>query len=455
MRSADEPCLERTATPESGTVETLPFLLLGEAPPLVPSRELEGHVGAPCAGLVLRGGVTPAEVAEVLDLAPDPAVPIAVIGTDASTRCDYAAETFDTDSAADLRQRFAPILRRLAALPFRAAPEDRAELTILRLAYSRNASIQAVFDPSSRNLVEYPLLGRAGALRLRLEGLARLGLLHRRHFTRTHLCRRCESARLHAFEACPACNGADLIEQSIVHHYRCGWQAPESSFVADHSLVCPKCRRELRHHGVDYDKPGSVVVCRSCHESAAEPVVRFACLDCPEVMPSNEAAAIDWYHYDLAEEGLQSLRNGHIPHFDVGDQIDGHPRAFTPREFRLLAAEGIRVARRYGRPFAVAKIAFADRSSPHRDHGPVIADNGFRRAVDVIVDALRDSDFIGSLDGRSVLIGLPETSEHDALHILERLTEQMRQAAAHPIELVVSAAEGERAAELVAQERDR
>jgi Thaumarchaeal output domain 1 len=152
----------------------------------------------------------------------------------------------------------------LAELSFGAAHEDRAELTLFRIAYSRDAPIEASFATDSILLVDYRLLWRISAARQRLEALADLDLLRRNFFTRTHACGRCQSARLHAYEACPACGGGNLVDQPIVHHYRCGWQAPQSRFAGSRLLVCPKCRRELRHFGVDYGKPGIVVVCRGC-----------------------------------------------------------------------------------------------------------------------------------------------------------------------------------------------
>src|SRR5262245_13522370 len=197
--------------------EPLPFLALGDAPPLVPGMDCHARAGAPCAGVVLVGAVEPAALADALDAASDPAVPIVDLGGNRAFRSDYTGDASDTALADDLHERLAPILNRLSAIPFRAAREDRAELTILRLAYSRNTAIEATFDPTSRSLVEYPLLGRTSMHRARLEGLATLELLRRQHFTRTHLCIRCDSARLHAFEACPGCGSADLFEASIVH----------------------------------------------------------------------------------------------------------------------------------------------------------------------------------------------------------------------------------------------
>jgi Thaumarchaeal output domain 1 len=431
--------------------EPLRFLALGDAPPLVPGMDCHARASAPCAGIVLVGAVAPAALADALDAAPDPAVPIVDLGGNRALRSDCAGDPTDAALTADLHQRLAPILNRLDAIPFRASREDRAELTILRLAYSRNTAIEATFDPTSRSLVEYPMLGRTSMHRARLEGLATLELLHRQHFTRTHLCIRCDSARLHAFEACPGCGGADLFEASIVHHYRCGWQEPEPLFVKDHALICPKCRRELRHYGVDYDKPGTVMVCRGCNQANSEPAVCFACLDCMHVMPAREARTLDWYHYDLTEEGLQALREGRIPRFNFGAHLSGHPRAFGLRDFRLLARECVRVARRYQRPFAIGTSSFSNASTLRHHHGPTKADQGFRRALDTIVEALREADFIGAEGGQTIFIGFPETSERDAHGILDRLSVRVKEVTGLPIALAVAVA-GENADDLLLED---
>ena len=93
------------------------------------------------------------------------------------------------------------------------------------------------------------------------------------------------------------------MEETLIHHFRCGWQDGKSHLTQGRLLVCPKCHRELRHLGVDYDKPGMIVMCRTCKATNSEPVVRFACLDCSAATPSADAASTDWYNYDLTEDG--------------------------------------------------------------------------------------------------------------------------------------------------------
>jgi hypothetical protein len=323
---------------------------------------------------------------------------------------------------------------------------------MLRMAFSRDAGIAPSFAPWSTSLVTYSLFERAPDVRARLESLADLDLLRRRHFTRTHACRKCDSSRLHAYEACPACSGSDLTEEKLVHHYRCGWQAPESKFAVGHALVCPKCHRELRHFGVDYGKPGTVSTCRACGAANAEPVVQFVCLDCSTVTPTASAKATDWYHYDLTEEGIRALQDGRLPHFEIGRLLETRTRTYSPREFKLLCEEGVRIAARYERPYAVARLSLGNVEALRQERGATEAYPAFRLAVDAIIEALRDTDFV-SVDGSaSILVGFPETPSQAVAQIVERLRRAIQSRIAQTIVLTAEIVEGNKAGDLLATE---
>ena len=438
--------------PPTDPILSTRYLVLGSNPPRVPGMSFHTTLGSPCAGIVMLGRVTPAEFADALEEAPDPAVPIADFADNPGLRSDFVGGRFDASAIATFREFSAPIWRRLTELPFSVAREDRAELTLLRIAYSRDAAIEASFAPDSSLLVDYRLLGRGSATRQRLEAMADLDLVRRRFFTRTHACGRCGSARLHAYEGCPACGGGDLVDEPVVHHYRCGWQGPESRFADGRLLVCPKCRRELRHFGLDYGKPGIIVVCGSCRTTHDEPVANFACLDCTGVTSTADSTPTNWHHYDLTEEGLRALRDGRLPRLNIAPVLERYGRAFSPHDFRLLAAEALRVTRRYGRPFALARLSVANIGSLRREFGPVAVDAAFRLAIEVSVGLLRESDFVTPNGPASMFIGFPETAVGDAAKVLDRVKKQIAAVVTAPLEIVVTTAEGELASALFDQD---
>jgi len=426
------------------------FLTLGGEPPNIPGANLRGKVGSPCAGIILLGPIDPTELAFALEQAPDPALPIADFGSNHASRRDFVSSHFDVVTFDEMRQAFAPIWLRLAAIPFKAELESRAELTILRLAYSRAAAIAGTFDPDSRQLVKYPMLGTSADGQRSLETLARLDLLHRRHFARTHSCTKCDSARLHVYEACPGCGAANLQEENVVHHYRCGCQEVESHFAQDGLLVCPKCHRSLSHFGVDYGKPGKAVICASCGSTNSEPAVHFVCLDCAAVMPADAATANDWYHYDITDEGVRALREGRLPRFDLAPLLTNRTHAYSPHEFRLLAVHELRVAKRFDRSFSIARIAVANVETLLRQRGAIATDADFRLAVEAMIAELRSSDFVGLGAGGSIVIGFPGTAAKDVDLIIKRIRSSLDATLTSKIELHAEVAEGDAIIELLA-----
>ena len=129
-------------------------------------------------------------------------------------------------------------------------------------------------------MVAYADETAVGGVLHQAEALARLGLLERRFFEKLQCCPSCSSSRLLVREECSKCRSADIVEEPIIHHLRCGYQGPERDFRAGRDMICPKCRQHCEHFSVDYDKPGSLVLCNGCGHTTGDAEVGFRCLDC-------------------------------------------------------------------------------------------------------------------------------------------------------------------------------
>lgn len=425
------------------------FLLLGQTGPTAPGGEAKAPVGAQPAAIILTHHIAQAELLSTLDDASDPAVPIADFFGNAPVRCDFVCDKMDEEALAEMKKNFAPIWRRLEKLPFRAKREDRDALTTLRIAYSRATSLKAEWAPDSPLTVRYPLVGTTSGTRQKLETLADMGLLRRQHFARTHACGKCGSARLNAFEACPACGSADLSEETLVHHYRCGSQDLESRYVIGKLLICPKCRRELRHFGIDYGKPGKALCCRGCGATNAEPAVLFACMDCAVVTPSELAKPTDWFHYDLTEQGMCALRDGQLPRFEAEPRTRYGPRVCSPAEFKLLATKEFEVAREHGRKFSVAQVSFSNLDDLNERLGSVAMEAAIRAAISEMASSAGPSEFVGVMDDGLVLVGLPERSSKAIGPVEERLRRNVEVCGAD-LQVRFAVAEGEAILEMLA-----
>jgi hypothetical protein len=241
-----------------------------------------------------------------------------------------------------------------------------------------------------------------------LEELADTGMLRRRFFERLHICQHCDSSRLHAREVCVKCHSSHLAEQSLVHHYACGHQAVQRTFESGDSYVCPKCRKELRHYGVDYDKPGRVICCGSCGDTMTEPQVEFLCLDCQRSTSGDHAAFRDWYEYDLLPDGVAAVKSGKLP---TAASVDDARRGRTLHDFSLLVRHSLSVAKYTGRPLCAARLTVdtADLATKVGQRGisPVC-----ELLRDIVVQNLREHDVVAMLpDADAVLVCMPETDD--------------------------------------------
>lgn len=95
-----------------------------------------------------------------------------------------------------------------------------------------------------------------------------------------HVCPKCLDKGLIYHETCPKCGSIDVVEQHLLHHFRCANISPETSYMRDGKLICPKCLRELRHIGVDYDRPTTSYTCNKCSVNFSQAKVVCECESC-------------------------------------------------------------------------------------------------------------------------------------------------------------------------------
>jgi hypothetical protein len=332
---------------------------------------------------------------------------------------DWSAATL---SAAILSLK--PLVTRVSELPRLPLGPDRNGLSALALAYTRDRSLAPSLRPDESAAVTYPLLFGFNNARDMLEELAEAGMLRRRFFERLHICQYCDSSRLHAREVCVKCHSSHLAEQSLVHHYACGYQAIQPAFESGNALICPKCRKELRHYGVDYDKPGKVMCCKCCGDTMTEPEVEFLCLDCCRSTSGDHTGYRDWYEYDLLPNGVSAVKSGHLPSAAPEDARIGS----SLRDFRLLLAHSLSVAKYTGRPLSAARLTV-----DATDLAAKVGQRGVPQVCELLrevaVQNLRKHDIVATLPD-AVLVCMPETDEAAAKgvvdHIQRAITAAMR-----------------------------
>lgn len=393
---------------------------IGEALRRHPVSVTELGTAGPLDAVVLLPGADPAGV--YARMAQDGHLLAAVLDLSGarSPRADFSAEINAPDGLArglDTAMLLAEARAAVAPLPDN---EDRPGLTALALSITRKRDLEPRLDASLPCMFDYPLLAGIAGPRALLEQLADAGLLKRHFHERAYLCGSCQSSRMLARDVCVACGGAHLEQQTLIHHYRCGEQAPKSHFLRGDQLVCLKCDRVLRHFGVDYDAPGPVYVCRSCGKTAPEPEARFLCADCHASTRGIDAEALDWYSYSPTEAAHAAVAEGRLPHAGLECLLDSLPGWRTPRDFALTLDLSRRLHARYSRPYAVLRIDAQASAEAMERYGRAGVAQMHQMLADLVRQTVRETDCFAQIDGKLLLL-LPETSREHCEVLFERL----------------------------------
>ncbi|MGP1396928.1 MAG: response regulator [Inquilinaceae bacterium] len=254
----------------------------------------------------------------------------------------------------DLIDRFGERRAQLHPDPVRS--DDMGDKLLGRMHVSGGAVIPRR-DGRQRGLVAYNTVLSPDVVTREVRKLADGGFLDLSFFDRLHVCGRCASARHNVREECPGCGSADLTEESYLHHFRCAYQGPESDFRKGDDLVCPKCRRALTHFGRDYDRPGTMVRCRSCATTTSEPKVAFVCADCDTRADGDTVPT-----HDIVEARLSDQAKGYLK---AGESFLGLAQktlrfADLPLDLVIALNRAARGFNEDGTPFALSYVSYGN-----------------------------------------------------------------------------------------------
>ncbi|MUK62837.1 diguanylate cyclase [Aliivibrio fischeri] len=168
--------------------------------------------------------------------------------------------------------------------------------------------LKPLCDSSKQELYHYPLItayiGYKNASNNYLQLETKRGFLKKEYTVdRVRLCPSCNSGHQNYIETCPSCKSVDIEEIVSLHCFTCGHVGKQDHFMQRGKLECPTCLTQLRHIGVDYDRPLESYKCLDCDYSFSESVARVRCLSCTD---SNE---------------IDDLITRHISTYKAGDQV--------------------------------------------------------------------------------------------------------------------------------------
>ncbi len=307
-------------------------------------------------------------------------VPIIDVCGQNKDRADISIATMSGLGIAEAMEMAKPLTARMRLLPESYhRTRDPKHMLLARLAV-RERGMQAVRNPGLKDIVAYRDETAIGGVLYQAEALARIGLLQRNFFEKVQCCPSCTSARLLVREECAKCRSADITEEPIIHHLRCGYQGPERDFRKGRDLVCPKCSQHCEHFSVDYDKPGMLVICNSCNHTTGESEVGFKCLDCDTGFEGGKATSRTFHEFALTEEGRRQAFDQPLSGYgETGTSESGE--GVRDRLQRFIKSNALKQT-----PCAALMI----KVDPDRETQKAIGDKRFHQALALYASVLRE-----------------------------------------------------------------
>jgi len=295
---------------------------------------------------------------------------------------------------------------------------------VLRLIVSRNSEIVPIMTAQSLSGFIYPLLepiakqSDSSFFHL-LDFLEAQHLISGRFISHCYFCCQCHSAFLNFKEACPQCKSENIESDELIHHFKCAYVAEKSTYQQGGLLVCPKCDKELKHIGVDYDKPSLINHCNQCGLSFQEAHVTTECFNChthtePEGQVSRNIKA-----YTATAIGKNAAIFGLDALFT---KIISSKVSFFPEDQfqKFLDIEIERIKRYKLSESSLGFIKFIDIEKIYLQQGER-AEQFFEELSTIFKSILRISDIVTAKNQSVFIIIMTETSTANAKVALERL----------------------------------
>lgn len=238
------------------------------------------------------------------------------------------------------------------------------------------------------------------------------GFLESEFVDTVHLCCGCGSFHLNFRETCPRCKSANLAEERNIHHFRCGHVGCEGEF---HDMRCPKCRRQLKHIGVDYELPSVSFRCLGCHEGFGDPLVACLCIKCGKDFPVENAIKRIIRSYVLTPEGKRYAGDGH-QESSVKSELGLLEFGVFKEFFTVQTA----IAERAGKNFSLILVRGEFSGPSGRLESNTTSDSA-RQLVTVMKKTLRGQDIMTAHPAGGILALVPATSEDKAICIAGRI----------------------------------
>jgi len=317
--------------------------------------------------------------------------------------------------------------------------QAQREIQVLRFLYSRDLAEvtpqRDIESPVGYSIpwVEAFVSGDRGSSVRMMNRYAHEGLLLTDLVDQVNLCPQCGDYRLNIREVCPVCGSPDIFKEKTIQHFPCGHVAPESAFVEQESYVCPKCRKPLKHIGVDYAKPGEVVVCGHCGEVSAEPETNCLSLVCGLVVAPAALHQLPVHRYRLSQKGREAAFHGLHMRSTLSEVLKSFLNIYNFEFFCKYLQLEVKRSLRYQHPFSLIRLAITNAPDLEASLGLKAKMELVRELETILGTNIRETDMISFTPEGDIVMLLLDCDRARAELVLGRVVAKSQEILATPL----------------------
>lgn len=267
-----------------------------------------------------------------------------------------------------------------------------------------------------------------------LENWEKAKLLQGDEVDRVNLCPHCLRYNLNFREVCPQCGSGRIHEESTVHHFACGYIGFERDFVQGMLWICPKCGKDLRHIGVDYDKPVDNIWCAECRANFSDPALECFCLHCRTTTHPHQLLTKTIKSFYITTVGVRYAQHGSLPELGFVNLLKDDFNLYDIQVFKeYLRIEYLRCQRyKFSSSLVVFQLQNLDELLEQIGVEAIMKIR--REIIDILKKDLRNTDLITAVSNHETAFLLPNTPQKDIQSVTHRLIGYFDKAFAHQLQ---------------------
>jgi diguanylate cyclase (GGDEF)-like protein len=190
--------------------------------------------------------------------------------------------------------------------------------------------------------------------------------------------------------------------------------------------VCPKCSKQLRQIGRDYEKPTGLYRCRACAAVSSDTKVVATCLSCRTRCKPEETHERVFHAYELTPQADEAVAAGNLGGFDLAAVLRDSGNGLYAKSFLVyeIKREMARF-RRYGAPCSLIMTRLANLAEV-RLRAPERTGEYIQALSRAVTQDLRDLDLTAVWGGDTLATLLPMTDAEGATVVAARVEKAAR-----------------------------